>query len=543
LCYALIALEEFASIPVVTYDNLIIIHQMARKLLLYTLTGAVLLCFLNIGEISIYILDEARNAACAKEMFFRNDMVVPTFNGELRGDKPPLHYYFMMASYAVFGVTPFAARFFSAIMGIITFITCIIFTGRYYGSQLAVWTAMGLLSSMLFMLEFHLSVPDPYLITFFLLANICFFVSFHEQRTWMLVPAYIFLGIAVLAKGPVALVLTAFGWLFFIIAGKLNFWQTLKRFQLPWGILLLALVALPWYIMVHIETDGEWTRAFFMDHNLNRFTSTREGHGGIPFLSLPITIAVMFPLGLLLPRIIWHTFRSKQDIIIKFLITMGLAPMIFFLFSQTILPNYLMPGTPFLVMAAAIWLYHNHDRFKFRAELFILLLISLAIPFAAYIALREDNTLASIANYAWWLSVVPVGVIIGVFVMARKPQKFLVICGTYMLALGILLIVLFPRIDRLNPVYKSASIWQKPVEKMYYGRINPSFVFYIPEPIPKIDGSYTGSEPVLIFSRSDYADSLASEGLHEVFRGRNLFETGETVIYSNVLSGGATTLR
>ena len=53
-------------------------------------------------------------------MMHNNNLVVPTFNGELRTDKPPLHYFFMIVSYKVFGETEFAARFFSVVMGLLT---------------------------------------------------------------------------------------------------------------------------------------------------------------------------------------------------------------------------------------------------------------------------------------------------------------------------------------------------------------------------------------------------------------------------------------
>jgi len=61
------------------------------------------LLFFRLGATPIYILDEAKNAEYAKEMMQRHDMIVPVFNGELRTDKPPLHYFFMIASYILFG--------------------------------------------------------------------------------------------------------------------------------------------------------------------------------------------------------------------------------------------------------------------------------------------------------------------------------------------------------------------------------------------------------------------------------------------------------
>ena len=69
---------------------------------------------------AIFMVDEARNSECAREMSELHGMIVPTFNCELRTDKPPLHYWFMVLSYSVFGVNEFAARFFSAVFGALT---------------------------------------------------------------------------------------------------------------------------------------------------------------------------------------------------------------------------------------------------------------------------------------------------------------------------------------------------------------------------------------------------------------------------------------
>jgi len=506
---------------------------MARRFLFLTLLLAIVLCYLNIGGISIYILDEAKNATCAKEMFFGHDIVVPTFNGQLRGDKPPLHYFFMMTAYAMFGVTEFAARFFSAFMGVVTFIACILFVRRYFGSEVAGWTATGFLSSLMFMFEFHLSVPDPYLIAFILLANICFFVFYYEGRRLILLPGYIFLAMAVLAKGPVAIVLTVLGWLLFIWFSRQNLWKTIRAFQLHWGIPLLLLIALPWFVAVHLETSGAWTEAFFLDHNISRYAATREGHGGIPLLSLVLLLLVMFPLGLLVPRVTWEVLRKRTTIILIFLVCMGLSPMIFFLFSQTVLPNYVMPGVPFLVMALTAWLYYNADQYALRGEWIILLLLGVAMPAGAYFGIRADAGLAGLEYHSLWLLIFPIAIGLRWFVKERLKAFLLVALGAITVFCLICLIIL-PRIDDRNPVKLSEELWQKPVHKRYYQRINPSYIFYLDDPVELLeDLSANVPEPVMIFSRSEFTDSLNHAGFHELFRQRNLFEKGETIIYGS----------
>ena len=92
---------------------------MTRRAIYLGLLSAIIF-FSNLAGPSIYILDEAKNAGCAREMLTNQEYVVPTFNGTLRAQKPPLHYYFMILSYRLFEVNKLGARFFSAVFGVLT---------------------------------------------------------------------------------------------------------------------------------------------------------------------------------------------------------------------------------------------------------------------------------------------------------------------------------------------------------------------------------------------------------------------------------------
>lgn len=69
---------------------------------------------------SIYILDESKNAEAAREMWDSGNWFNPTFNGQPRYDKPPLHYFFMGVAYSILDVSEFSARIFSGIFGWLT---------------------------------------------------------------------------------------------------------------------------------------------------------------------------------------------------------------------------------------------------------------------------------------------------------------------------------------------------------------------------------------------------------------------------------------
>ena len=142
---------------------------------------SVLLYFAGLGSTPIYILDEAKNAQCAREMFEKGNWIIPTFNGLLRTDKPPLHYWFMSLGYAIFGINEFGARFFSALAGVGTVLSLFLFTRKYLGVQVAFIACIVFLSSLNLSLEMHYAVPDPYLI--FLLSTSLFCV-FHFLQSY-----------------------------------------------------------------------------------------------------------------------------------------------------------------------------------------------------------------------------------------------------------------------------------------------------------------------------------------------------------------------
>ena len=163
----------------------------------------------NIGGVSIYIVDEAKNAGCAGEMFIKKEFVVPTFNGKLRTDKPPLHYYFMMTSYRIFGINAFAARFFSALFGALTILITYLYVKKYSDKITAFLTTLILLASVHLSIQFHLAVPDPYLIFFLSVAFMSFYSAITEHKKVYLYSMYISMGLGMLTKGPVAVVLPA----------------------------------------------------------------------------------------------------------------------------------------------------------------------------------------------------------------------------------------------------------------------------------------------------------------------------------------------
>ena len=361
----------------------------------------------RLGATPVYILDEAKNAQCAREMMESNNWIVPTFNGVLRTDKPPLHYFFMIAAYKVFGTTEFAARFFSVIMGLFTVLFTFLYTKRLYNIFTAFCSALVLVTSTHFLFEFRLSVPDPYLICFITLGLFSAFTWLQENNVKQLYIAAAALGFAVLAKGPVALALPGLCLVIWIIISKK--WKTVFTWHLIPVALLLCMITVPWYYAVDKATNHEWTKGFFIENNLNRFSDPQEGHGGF-FL-----ITVLFVLIGLLPfmSFIGETIKQRkivfQNALVKFSGLVVLVFVLFFSISSTKLPNYPMPCYPFaaVVLGSFIASLLNNNIGSKKYPYYFLLVFTLIIPIAGYFAIAQELEAKDVSYITLFLLITP----------------------------------------------------------------------------------------------------------------------------------------
>src|SRR6187401_2056439 len=339
---------------------------------------SIILLFPGLGKTPLWIYDEVRNAECAREMYERGDWIVPTFNGGLRTLKPPLHYYFMFGGFKIFGMTEWGARFFSAVFGVLTIFITYFFVKKYFTQRQAFITSLVLLASTHFLFEFRMSVPDPYLIflnTASLFTAYAFFNpgSYREKKLYCLLTCAVTMGLGALAKGPVAIALPGAAILIWLIWEKR--WKEILSWKILVAAIIMLVVAVPWYLLVDKETNGEWTKGFFLQHNLGRFSEQMEGHGG-PF----IIVLIIILLGLL-PASIFigescKKFRTRfQDPFLKLAFSVVGIFVVFYSISSTKLPNYAMPCYAFVAILLGHFINKAWEENRARLYPFIVLLI------------------------------------------------------------------------------------------------------------------------------------------------------------------------
>ncbi len=365
-----------------------------KDYLILLIVGAALF-FPNLGGHSLWDVDESHNAECAREMYVAGESSVPTFNYSLRTDKPVLLYWLMIAAYQLFGVTEFAARFWSAVCGLGSLILTYELGRAMFDRATGLLAGIVLGSAVMFCVISHAATPDSLLIFFTLLTFLVFWHGYMRQSNRWLLGAGVASGLAVLAKGPVGLALPGATILIFLL------WQ--RRFRLLWnrkllwGVLLFAAITLPWYIAVGVETkwkffwDPENQQGFFLKHHLRRFEAPLEGHGGrFWFWYHPVVLLAAFaPWSVFLGLACWYgtgrraaeaelavsgqksevrSQRSESSAVslppclpvflssCRFLWCWFLVWLAVFTVAGTKLPNYMLPAYPALAILTARFL-------------------------------------------------------------------------------------------------------------------------------------------------------------------------------------------
>ena len=452
---------------------------MNRNLIILLIISSVVF-FANIGGTSIYILDEAKNAGCAMEMYQREDWVVPTFNDDLRTDKPPLHYFFMKISYSFFGINPFAARFFSALMGVLTILSVYFFSRKLLNEQTAFFSALILISSIQLAIQFHLAVPDPYLIFFLTTGLLSFVFAYVNNHNLFYYLFYCSISLATLAKGPVAIVFAGLIVLIFLILQRKVSWRALLEMRILQGLLIFILFVMPWYVAVGIETEGEWLEQFFLKHNVSRFTSSMEGHGGFPFASFVIALVALMPFSFFCPqafKLIWTV--QKRNSFLQFCGIASFVVLIFFALSRTILPTYPEPALPFLAILFAflfneVALNGSIKQKHLLISAFTYLVVSMCLPIGIWFALKQESNLSDLSSVSFYFVVLPIGAALACyFFMQRMNAKgFYTYVITSITFLIVFLYLVFPQIDKRNPVAQSLSMVKKETAVIAYRDFN-----------------------------------------------------------------------
>ena len=510
-----------------------------------------------VGLASVGLIDETEPlfAEASRQMTVTGDWVTPYFNGVTRFDKPPLVYWMMAIGFQIFGVGEWAVRLPSALaasalvgMGFYTLrrfgfsrpelATAV--TGEMNGagpqrSRLSqrnlFWSAI--IGSAVMALHpetivwARIGVSDMLLSGCMGIALFAFFLGYAQpefpvrQRNWYLT-TYVFLGLAVLTKGPVGVVLPGLiVGAFLLYVGQ--FRKVLRELHLVKGAIIFLAITVPWHVLVVVANGQAYIDSFFGYHNVERFTNVVNGHAA-PWYFYFLVVAVGFlPWSPFLSWVIarlqfyrprfWQTQpRSSHFGIFAlawFVVIFG-----FFTIAVTKLPSYVLPLMP----AAAVLIGLGWSDILcpapkpvaksgvgFWASYGCNLLIFAVLAAAALYSpnwmgndpampglpdlVRESGVMIR-AAWVWGLAL-----LVGVGLLVSRRQHWLWSVNLVAFATFILLSILpaFQLADQvrqqpLREIAATAIAEQQPDEVLYMvGFMKPSLVFYTQAPVTYIE--------------------------------------------------------
>jgi 4-amino-4-deoxy-L-arabinose transferase-like glycosyltransferase len=460
-----------------------------RSAIVAILTASAFAFFFGLGQLGFLGPDEPRYAEVAREMFESGDYISTRLCGCLWFEKPVLVYWMSAAGYRLFGVNEFAARAPIALAALAT-VALIYFAVRRLGMhRLALTSALVLATSGIFIAYARVSTPDMVL-TAAMTASLL--TAFHSIRAsgrtrsvlWAI--SFLFVGLAVLAKGLVgALLVFAILGIHLILAGQL---RSVRWRDWLMGLVVFLAVAGTWYGPVTARHGWAFIEEFFVRHHFQRYTSNEFGHPQPVYFFLLVAVAGVAPWSFLLISAIarLRTFWKSRDSLLGLAWIWAVVPIVFFSFSESKLPGYILPIFP----ALAVIIGAEVERFVSRevdgvlrtaAWLTGLLLVGMSVGFLFFV--RSESV--SVGGWRVFLDGLPLllaVVSVGALAAKKRPAFLISASGVVMSIILASVILLFPTLQgevTLKSLSLEAAQALRPGEKIgFYLKKEFAPVFY-----------------------------------------------------------------
>ena len=322
------------------------------RLLGLLMTVLLALWIARLGAAPLFDVDEGAFAEATRELTVGHDWGSTTLNGVDRFDKPILVYWFQAISLKTFGLNEFAVRLPSALCAFLWCLAVGQFAWRRFGPSVAIAAAGILATSLGPMLIGRAATADSLLNLLLTLAALDLWRHLENGQDTPRRRAFAWIGLGLLAKGPVALLIPAAAAALWLGVNRdRSRLQRLVGDPKAWA--LMVLIAAPWYVYAIARHGMAFIDGFLLHHNVERFTGSLEGHAGSLFYYLWMLPVEMMPWTPLLVPLALHVKARWNEPIGRFLLGWLGFVVVFFSLSGTKLPHYVLYGfTPLMLLAA-----------------------------------------------------------------------------------------------------------------------------------------------------------------------------------------------
>lgn len=527
-----------------------------------------LICFFsNLGAMGLVGPDEPRYAWIARAMAETGDWVTPRLYGQPWFEKPILYYWAAGAGFRLHFPAEWAARLPSAFAALAASLAIGWLARRFYGSDAGAPLSLDLLAPLIFSTSIagigfsRAATPDMLFSASITLAMASAAHVFWragalsselDSHSGLRRPDFLsialfgaFLGFAVLAKGPAAVILAGGAIGLWALATKQ--WQVAFRIAHPVAVASFCVVALPWYVLCAVR-NPDFLRIFIFQHNFERYLTPMFQHRQPFWFFLPITLLAILPWTVFL----WPAFREALRVWREtswgrspgfFFGCWAIFPIVFFSFSQSKLPGYILPAVPPLVLLCTVSALRGLG-YSLRVRRTLLTGIGISwvlLGFAAAYAIGRINAeLAGLSHFFGGAAVV-IGLLLIAASFYRGGQLVIPLCILFVAAsLEVANVRLLPAIDPFYSARPHAAFMHNDVrpDRIFTYQLPRSWVyglaFYFRRELP--EWSPEDSDAALVLT--------TPAGLREIikrdrFRG-SLCEKEEGILYVPVMRVAST---
>jgi len=344
-----------------------------------------LLCWLaffnGLGTLGLMDKTEALFVEVGHQMLQRDDWVTPWWNGKTFFDYPVWGYWMVALSFRLFGISPWAARLPVALAASAVVVAAFLLLWQLAPAlekPRSRWMRAALGAGVLATSPGWIgwgrsSTTDMFLASAISLALFSFLLAHRLPARSPGLPVArilmaVFAGIAVLAKGPVGLLLPLL-----VVGTFLTLTRSWDRWLRPGPLLAMTAlflgVVMPWYCAAAQANGQAFLGGFLAFSNVQRFTTVLYAHPGPPWFYLPWLLLLLLPWSLLLPVAVVHPGladrrrwrellggRSDHDPVPLFLLIWLVVVVGFFSAAATKLPGYILPAVPAGALLVAVGL-------------------------------------------------------------------------------------------------------------------------------------------------------------------------------------------
>jgi len=423
----------------------------------------------GLGAGTLWDNSETAYGEVAREILLRHDWIVMHLNGRPWFVQPPLYFWIAAIAARLLGTTAFALRLPSALATIAMGATLAYAVARQVGARAGIVASIILSTALMQAVIGRLAIMDALLDLAVTIAILAWYRGLETGRDRYYIYGAIAAALGFLTKGPVALAVAL------VVIVPYAYWSRRDGIRAPsrraWiaGIAVFLAVTAPWSVALVTRTSIHSIVTLLVHYSVGRYAGVIENQSGPIWYYLPVIILGFFPwIAFLPPAIAYGVTCVREQPLWRLGFVWIVAPLLFFSFASTKLPNYVALELPGLALVTGLYFDAVARKGATRSAIVAAFVVPVTIGVLA-IAIRVftlENRLTvavvpTIASLLGAAVVIFVGSLVTALLLARRSSIAWApyALGIAMLAaVDVLAVSVLPHTEAFKPIPKLAAI-------------------------------------------------------------------------------------